>query len=1445
MLALVRIALRRPLTFVVLAILILIVGPLAALRTPTDIFPDIRIPVISVVWQYAGLPPDEMAGRISSPFERLLGPSVNDIEHIEAQSLNGFGVIKIFFQPGVDISIANAQVTAAAQVALHFLPPGSTPPQILNYNASTVPIIQLALSGLPELVLADQGMNILRPILSTIAGTTIPYNYGGAPRQVMIDLDPAGLQARGLSAQDVANALAAQNQIIPVGTQKIGTYEYTLQLNNALSDIKKLGDLPIKAVNGTTIYMHDVAQVHDGGPPQTNLVHVNGKRSVLLTILKNGSASTLKIIAGIKQKAIEAKASLPDQLRIDPVGDQSLFVRAAISGVAREGIIAAALTSLMILLFLGSWRSTVIIATSIPLAILSSIVALAAVGETLNLMTLGGLALAVGILVDDATVTIENINWHLEQGKQVEAAILDGAAQIVTPAFVSLLCICIVFVPMFLLDGVARFLFVPMAEAVVFAMIASFILSRTLVPTMAKYLLKPHTTDEHLTPTLRPSLAVQFQRAFENRFEAIREGYQSLLERALNHRRPFVNCFMGFVVLSFALIPFLGRNFFPSVDSGQILLHARAPIGTRLETTGEIFAGIESTARKIIPPTELDSIIDNIGQSISGINTAYNNTGTVGPQDGDIQIALKKGHQPTADYVRKLREELPRAFPGVTFSFPPADIISQILNFGAPAPIDLQIRGMQLQANFAYADTLLRQIRRVPGVVDARIQQSQANPGFNIDVDRTRAELLGITESDVTNSLVVNLAGSSQVAPTFWLNPANGVSYPIVIQTPQYTLDSLAALKNLPISANASASGQILGGLATFKRANSNSVFSQYNIQPMVNIFATTQDRDLGAVAADIQRIVASHAKDLPKGSTTTLRGQVQTMNSAFAGMLFGLLGAIVLIYLLIVVNFQSWADPFVIIMALPAALAGIIWMLFMTHTTLSVPALTGAIMCMGVATANAILVVSFCRERLAEHGDAYQAALEGGFTRFRPVLMTALAMIIGMAPMALGLGEGGEQNAPLGRAVIGGLIFATAATLLLVPVIFSMIHARPGHASPSAPASGISLMSSASTPSGNRSRRGLLIGALVCAAIVVTGISIRAVDARHIKTWTDKQAVPTVKLVLSNQAPHGSILNLPGRLEAYISAPIFARVNGYVKSWYVDIGASVKAGQLLAEIEIPEIDQQLLNAQANLATAQANASLAETTALRWQAMLSSGAVAQQDVDQRTDDYTAKQALVAAAKANVDQLIATKGFARIVAPFDGVVTARKTDVGALINAGSGVGPELFTVSDVHQLRVYVQVPQNYAPLVRPGSHASLTVPEYPGQLFSAQVIASSGAVNAASGTTLIQLLVDNPGNKLMPGAFASLQIKLPLQVDAVRVPASALVFDAQGLRVATVDANTRVQFKTVTIAHDFGDTVEIGSGLSTSDRVIDTPPDGLANGDSVQLAHPEKVASHG
>jgi multidrug efflux pump subunit AcrB len=1042
---LVRIALNRPYTFVVLALLLLIIGPLSATRTPVDIFPDIRIPVIGVIWQYTGLPPDQMAGRITTQYQRILTTTVNDIEHITANSYNGIGIVKIFFQPNADIRTANAQVTSVSQTILKQMPPGATPPLIINYTASTVPIIQLALSGegLTEQILGDIAINQLRTPLVTVPGAAIPYPYGGKQRQIQIDVDPSKLQALGLSGQDVANALSAQNLIQPAGTSKIGSFEYVIQVNNSPLKAGELGDLPIKVVNGATVYIRDVATVRDGNPPQQNVVHVNGNRSVLMMVLKNGYISTLDIIAGIKKKVAAYKDSLPDELKVGFVGDQGVFVAASIEGVVREGVIAALLTSVMILLFLGSWRSTIIIATSIPLAVFGSIIMLAAFGETLNIMTLGGLALAVGILVDEATVTIENINWHLEQGKEVRPAIMDGAQQIVVPAFVSLLCICIVFVPMFFLQGIPRFLFVPMAEAVIFAMIWSFILSRTLVPTMAMYLLKPHQ-HEHGAPLPRSrNPLVWFQRGFEARFESFRSGYRDVLTLALRHRPTFVIGFLCFIVASFALVPYLGQNFFPSVDAGQILMHVRLQVGTRLEESAYQFADIQKAIRKIIPPDQIETMTDNIGLPISGINTTYNNTGVMGPQDGDIQIKLTEDHPPTENYVKAMREQLPRIFPGTSFAFLPADIVNQILNFGAPAPIDLQVRGNRLNENYAYATKLLNQIRRIPGVADARIQQSTNNPTFNIDVDRTRAQYVGLTERDVVNSLTVNLSGSGQVAPTYYLNPDNGVNYAVVMQTPQYQVDSLSALQTLPITSNVPTNAPILGGVANITRTTSSAMVSQYDIQPLIQIFATPQGRDLGGIASDISKVIAANANGVPKGSTVVLSGQVQTMNSSFSGLLFGLLGAIVLVYFLIVVNFQSWSDPFVIITALPAALAGIVWMLFTTHTTMSVPALTGAIMCMGVATANSVLVISFARERYEELGDPVAAAIEAGFVRIRPVLMTALAMIIGMLPMSLGLGDGGEANAPLGRAVIGGLMFSTVATLMFVPVVFSMLHKK------------------------------------------------------------------------------------------------------------------------------------------------------------------------------------------------------------------------------------------------------------------------------------------------------------------------------------------------------------------------------------------------------------------
>jgi CzcA family heavy metal efflux pump len=1048
-------ALRRPYTFVVLAVLIAIFGIRAALLTPTDIFPNIKIPVISVVWSYNGLLPNDMSGRVIYYYERFMTAQVGDIEHIESHSLGGYGVVKIFFQKEVNIAVAMAQVTAASQTVLKLLPPGITPPYVLSYNASSVPILQLALSSrsLPQMKLFDLGQNFIRPQLATVQGAAVPSPYGGKILQVQIDLDQQAMQAHGVSAEDVVNAVSAQNLILPAGDQKIGKFDWNVSLNASPTMLDKINELPIKKVEDSVIYVHDVAHVHQGSPPQTNMVRVNGARAVLMTILKAGSSSTLDIIDGVKSLLPRVQESLPSSLNLRAVGDQSVFVKAAVLGVVREAVLAAALVGLMILLFLGSWRSTVIILIEIPLAILFSLTALSMLGETINVMTLGGLALAVGILVDDGTVTIENINYHLEQGKEIEPAILDGAQQIVVPAFVTLLCLCIVFVPMFQLGGVAGYLFRPLAQAVVVALVGSFVLSRTLVPTMANYLMRGHHTLEshighgHVPPPRTRNPLLRFQQGFEARFERFRARYRTLLTMALGRPKTFMATFLACVLLSFVLAPFLGSNFFPSVDSGQILMHVRAQPGTRIEETARLFEQIEQTVRSTIPPGQLDNIVDNIGLPFSGINMAYQNTGTIGPEDGDALISLKEDHDPTAGYIKTLRTVLPQKFPGTIFSFLPADIVSQILNFGLPAPIDVQIIGSKLKDNYAYANDLLKRIRKVPGIADLRIQQIFNYPQINVDVDRTLAAEVGLTQRDVANSLLVTLSGSGQVKPNFWLNPENGVSYPIVAQMPQYRINSISDLSNIPITSQNGAP-RYLGGLAQITQGPSAGVVSHYNVQPVIDIFGDTQGRDLGGVSRDISKILAETKKDLPRGSYVVMRGQVQTMNTAYTQLYLGLAGAIVLIYLVIVVNFQSWLDPFIIITALPGALAGIVWMLFVTGTTLSVPALTGAIMCMGIATANSILLVSFAREGLENGLDAATAALEAGFTRFRPVLMTALAMIIGMIPMALAMGEGGEQNAPLGRAVIGGLAVATIATLFFVPTVFSVLHRHRSHQS-------------------------------------------------------------------------------------------------------------------------------------------------------------------------------------------------------------------------------------------------------------------------------------------------------------------------------------------------------------------------------------------------------------
>jgi multidrug efflux pump subunit AcrB len=1070
----VRLALRRPYTFAVVALLLMVLGPLAIVNMPVDIFPNIDIPVVTMLWNYAGFSPEQMASRIVTLSERSLTTTVNDIEHTESNSLNGIAVVKIFFQPGVNIGNAVAQVTAIAQAQLRQLPPGTTPPLVIQYNASSVPIIQLGLSGqgLSEMQLNDYGLNFIRTQLVTVPGAGIPYPYGGKQRQVQVDLNLPALQSKGLSPADVVNTIGQQNLILPAGTMKIGPFEYQLETNSAPTTIQGLNDLPIRQVNGAMVYIHDVAHVRNGFPPQTNIVRVDGQRAALLSVIKTGNASTLNIVKGILAKADSLKSQLPPQFRITPLADQSIFVRASIDGVVHEGIIAACLTAVMILIFLGSWRSTLIVAVSIPLSILTSLLTLSALGETINIMTLGGLALAVGILVDDATVEIENINRNLEQGKAIEQAILDGAAQIAIPALVATISICIVFVPMFFLGGVAKFLFVPLAEAVVFAMLASYLLSRTVVPTMAKYLLREIDPQEGERKRQSHNPFTRFQLAFESRFEKFRHGYRRILELCIHHAGLFIILFFVLSMGSAALLyPFLGEDFFPTVDSGQFKLHIRTRTGTRIEDTAALCDRIDNTIRQIIPKSELVTIIDNIGLPYSSINLSYSNSAPVGPGDADIQVSLAEHHHPTDDYVARLREELPRRFPGTEFYTLPVDMVTQILNFGLPAPIDIQIVGPNQQGDLEFAQNLLNQIKYVPGTADMRIQQPFDNPRLQVNVNRTMAQGAGLAQRDVAQSLLVATSGSFQTSPTYYLDPQNGVEYSIAVQAPQYGLDTMQDLRNIAVTPGSGASGgavptspntgsygagapppsgpvggqpiEILGSVAGIEPGQEPATVTHYNITPVIDIYGNVVGTDLASVSKGIQKIVDQQSH-LPRGSRIVVRGQVQTMRTSFEGLFGGLIFSILLVYLLIVVNFQSWLDPFIIVCALPAAISGIVWFLFLTHTRLSVPALTGAIMCMGVATSNSILVISFAREQLEETvGDASLSALNAGFVRFRPVLMTALAMILGMIPMSLGLGSGGEQNAPLGRAVIGGLLFATISTLFFVPTIFSVLHGR------------------------------------------------------------------------------------------------------------------------------------------------------------------------------------------------------------------------------------------------------------------------------------------------------------------------------------------------------------------------------------------------------------------
>ena len=1043
----VRLALSRPYTFVVAALLLLLMTPFVLTKTPTDIFPAINIPVVSVIWQYTGLPADQIAQRIIYSEERALTTTVDNIEHIESTSYDSIGVIKVFFQPGVNPSTAVAQLTAVSQTILKQLPPGTTPPLILQYSASTVSILQFGISStkLSEQQVFDTALNQIRVGLISVPGVSIPYPYGGKQRVVSVDLDLKALEANNLVESDVVTAISNGALTYPSGVAKIGGKEVPIDLNVSPLKIDMLNTLPIKSVGGTVIQVSDVAQVRDGYFPQENIVRQDGVRSTLLQVFKNGSASTLSVAAGVKAAMANILKTVTSDVQVKQFADQSLFVQAAVSGVVREGVIAAALTALMILLFLGSWRSTLIIAVSIPLSVLASLAVLSALGQTINIMTLGGLALAVGILVDDATVTIENVERHLAAGEPLEDGILKGAGEIALPAMVSTLCICIVFVPMFSLAGVARYLFVPLAEAVVFAVLASYAISRTLVPTMIMFFERRHKKNadggEHVAPWVRPLAALQ--RGFEKAFDRFKEAYGNLLGSILEHRVAFAAGFLVFCLCSWLLVPFLGQNFFPAVDAGTFRLHVRAPTGTRIEQTAKLVDEIETNIRRQIPAKELEGMIDNIGLPVSGINLSYNDSGVSGPADADILVSLLPGHKPTADYVRNLRLSLNRDFPGITFYFLPADIVTETINFGLPAPYDIQVVGRDQAADQQVANAIAQKIRGVRGAVDVRVQQPNDLHRVLFSVDRTKAMQLGLSERDVAGSVLLALSGSSQVTPTYWLDPATGVQYLVNVRVPEPETTTLSDLKSTPISASApgKGNGQLLENLADVSRTTSQAIYSHYNVMPVVDVFGSVGARDLGGVLADIKPIIAEAKKTAPPGTDIILRGQAATMSSSFNGLTVGMLMSIALIYLLLVVNFQSWLDPFIILTALTGALAGVIWGLHITSTTLSVPAMMGAIMCLGVATANSVLVVTFARNHLQEGMDPLKAAWEAGTGRLRPVIMTATAMVIGMLPMALGLGEGGEQNAPLGRAVIGGLILATVATLLFVPVVFSLLH--------------------------------------------------------------------------------------------------------------------------------------------------------------------------------------------------------------------------------------------------------------------------------------------------------------------------------------------------------------------------------------------------------------------
>ncbi len=1448
--ALARFALRRPYTFVVLAILILVYGIQAIFTTPTDVFPLIDIPVVAAVWSYVGLLPNDVSGRITYYYERAVTSTVENIEHIESDSFFGRNVVRVYFQDGTEIGKAEAEVDSISQTIVQQLPPDISPPMIMSLDASSVPVISLQVTAqdMTPAELYNLAITRLRPQLVTVPGTVVPHPYGGQSNTVLVTLDQQRLRSHKLSAMDVNNAFIEQSIVLPAGDQKIGTVDWMVQTNAVPQTMEEFNNIPIKQVGGAMVRLRDVAWVYQGGPPQTNVVLVDGKQAVMVVIMKGAEASTLDVVQGVKDLIPQMLRTVPTGVDIQVLTDASLFVKESVSDVTRELALATGLTGLVVLLFLGSWRSTIIITTSIPLSMLTSILLLHVTGQTINVMTLGGLALAVGILVDNGTVMIENIDSHVEHGgKGLSTAIVDAAGQMLLPTLVSTICICIVWLPLFQLSGVAGFLFMPMALAIIFAMIPSFVLSQTLVPAMANWMLggqiEAHRKRKE-NPNFRGGPFVRFQRGFDSAFLKFRNAYRVLLEMAVNNRKLFVPVFLAAALAAFLLIPYLGRNFFPEIKSGTLQMHMRAPIGTRIEVASRESKLVSDEMRRLLPG-EVKDVLVNCGLPVGPHNQAFIPTPSVGAQDCDLTITLNNPQSPVWEFRDVLRKGLREKFPGTVFTFQAAELTEKILNFGLPAPIDVRVSGIDLQDNFKFALELREQIRHVTGAADVEIQQTMTTPTLFLDINRQYALRTGMQEADVAQNELISLSGSQQVEQSYWLDPETGLSYLINIYTPQKLLTNMNQLETIPVTPGdgnpENKVPQLLGAMGEIRPVGTPGEVSHYNILPVIDIYATNEGRDLGAVAADVEEIVAEYQNRLPQGSLMEIRGQFDTMNSAYSQLLFGLGLSILLVFLVIVVNFHSWLDPFIIITALPAALAGIVWALLITRTTLSVPALTGTIMCMGTGTANSILVVAFARERLEAHGNAARAAIEAGYGRIRPVIMTALAMIVGMLPMSMS----NSQNAPLGRAVIGGLILATVATLLFVPCMFAILHRdEKGVAEEEG--------EEAKHQPFNMSRVGrivltvcfgvVLVGGAI--ALVVTDIQSQAQEMAELEEFTEDATVEPVAIIIPREGDPIRELDLPADVEAWYQAPIYARVNGYVEMWEKDFGAVVQRGDVLATINTPRLDAQYRAAKSKLDLANAKLGLAELTARRYKNLEGTQAVSKQQVDVQAANARMQQAEAEATAYKLAELEALESFRTVLAPFDGIVTSREVNVGDYVSelggplGAEGDATELFQVADVHKLRIFVHVPQSYIDMLKPGLTAEITVPQYPREVFHAEYLTEATALDTDSRTVTTELVMDNPGNHVWPGSYAEVHFHVPNESKALLVPENALIFQEYGTQLATVDENNHILIKDVQVGRNLGQDVEIISGINPAERVVHTPSAGLVTGQSVRIVLP-------